>query len=240
MSYDAFLWHIVDREEQSEWEALFVHSVIEWVRRKTGMEYRTILDAPCGNGRLHPFLKTFGYDVRGFDISEELVREAKERGCDCWVGDLRDPKSYRGKYDAVLNWFTSFGYFDHEENIKVMENFYDALKEGGILILDFPVFGRGFADKEFIGIVRRGEEFVEIMESSPEEKVNKLRNRLFRDLGNKLELVKEIKLNLVRYAPEELVSMMKDVGFSEIFTFETMKTAPPNEKSRRITFAAVK
>ena len=227
MGYDVHLWNITDLEERSEWQALFIHAVIEWVKTKTGKEYRRILDVPCGNGRLHPFLKRFGYEVKGFDISEELVEEARRRGCDCWTGDMRDAGSYRGTYDVVLNWFTSFGYFNHEENLKVLRNFYDALESDGILILDFPNFGTGFLEKDFIGIARRDEDLLEIMESTPEGKVNRIRNRLFRDLGDRLELVGEIRVNLIRYKEEELREMMRDVGFREIFTFETMRTEPP-------------
>ncbi len=239
MSYDAYIWHISDREEKSEWEALFIHSLLEWVKIRTREEYKKVLDAPCGNGRLHPFLKSFGYEVKGFDISEELVEEARKRGHDCWVGDLRDPKAYRGTYDAIISWFTSFGYFNHEENLKVLENFYEALRPNGALLLDFPIFGRGFADKNFTGAIRRGD-LIEITENTVEERVSKLKIRLFKDLNNKLELVKEIHVGVRMYTPEELEKMMRSVGFRELYTFETLKTAPPNEKSRRITYVAVK
>jgi len=240
VSYDAHLWHLTDREPLSEWEALFIHALLEWAKLRTGKDYKEVLDAPCGNGRLHPFLKRFGYDVRGFDASEELVKEAKERGCDCWVGDLRDPEAYKGKYDVIVNWFTSFGYFDHGENLKVLQNFYDALRSGGVLLMDLPNFGEGFPVKEYIGAMRRGDDLVEIMESIPEGKVNHLSQRLYRDEGDKLVLLKEVRVDLLRYSPEELQEIMKGVGFREVHLFETLKTVPAKEKSRRITFLAIK
>ena len=240
MSYDAYIWHISDREERSEWEALFIHALLEWVKAKTGKEYKDILDTPCGNGRLHPFLKRFGYKVRGFDISGELVEEAKKLGRACWVGDLRDPKAYRGKHDVIINWFTSFGYFNHEENVRTMENFYEALRPWGVLLLDFPIFGKGFADRDFTGAIKRGEDLLEVTENVVEGKKSTLRIRLFKDLDDRLELVREVKVNVTMYAPEELEEMMKSAGFREVHTFETMKTMPPDEKSRRITFVAVK
>ena len=40
------------------------------------------------------------------------------------------------KFDVVTNWFSSFGYFDDVTNQKVLDNFINHLKEGGILILD--------------------------------------------------------------------------------------------------------
>ena len=44
----------------------------------------------------------------------------------------------KNKYDYVLNLFTSFGYFETEqENKKVFQNIEKALKKGGYFILDF-------------------------------------------------------------------------------------------------------
>lgn len=42
------------------------------------------------------------------------------------------------KYDFVFNLFTSFGYFDNEEENKtVLTNVYNSLKTGGIFVLDY-------------------------------------------------------------------------------------------------------
>jgi hypothetical protein len=43
---------------------------------------------------------------------------------------------WRERFDAVVNWFTSFGYFGDEENKTVLGQFADALKPGGRLALE--------------------------------------------------------------------------------------------------------
>lgn len=238
MALEALLWHIKDREERSEWDALFIHSLIEWTRTKTGKRYERILDVPCGNGRIHPFLRKFNYRVEGFDISRSLVEEARERGNNCWAGDMRDPESYRGKYDIIVNWFSSFGYFNHEENVQVMENFYGALNEGGILLLDFPNFGNRELLRGGESVMRRGDN-IEIMEEGAEGKVRKIRIRLFKDLGDKLLLEGELRQNLWAYTPEDLKEMAEDIGF-EVHLFETYRTRPLSKDSRRVTLVGIK
>jgi SAM-dependent methyltransferase len=43
-----------------------------------------------------------------------------------------------GKYAYVFNLFTSFGYFDEEEeNKKVLDNVFNSLRKGGIFVLDY-------------------------------------------------------------------------------------------------------
>ncbi len=76
-----------------------------------------VLDAPCGHGRLSRRLAAAGMVVTGVDLSEQFIALAKADPVgpgvppDYLVGDLRRlPTS--GPFDAVVCWFTSFGYYD--------------------------------------------------------------------------------------------------------------------------------
>jgi SAM-dependent methyltransferase len=40
------------------------------------------------------------------------------------------------RFDAVVNWFTSFGYFDDDENRAVLREFHRVLRPGGRLLLE--------------------------------------------------------------------------------------------------------
>ncbi|MDZ7630424.1 MAG: M14 family zinc carboxypeptidase [Gemmatimonadaceae bacterium] len=76
-----------------------------------------ILDCPCGQGRHAHLLAEAGYDVTGIDYSMPLLRIAKARGTGKRLryrrGDMRAlPASFSSRFDAVLNLFTSFGFFD--------------------------------------------------------------------------------------------------------------------------------
>ena len=50
-------------------------------------------------------------------------------------GDMRK-LPWRDRFDGLVNWFTSFGYFSDEQNKAVLRQFHDALSPGGRLILE--------------------------------------------------------------------------------------------------------
>jgi SAM-dependent methyltransferase len=54
----------------------------------------------------------------------------------------------RGAFDACLSLFTSFGYFNDEENEMVIGNVSKSLKEGGTLLLDLRNAQKGLAGEE--------------------------------------------------------------------------------------------
>ncbi|CAN5223692.1 class I SAM-dependent methyltransferase [soil metagenome] len=98
-----------------------------------------ILDVPCGQGRhAHPLTEA-GYRVEGLDYSQHLIDKARARGTGPSLkytqGDMRKlPARWTGKFDAVLNLFTSFGFFaDARDDAKTIGEFARVLKPGGVL-----------------------------------------------------------------------------------------------------------
>ncbi len=99
---------------------------------------KTVLDIPCGDGRISAGLTEKGYDVTGVDISPKYIEKARSKAPMSGkfiVGDMRNVELDE-KFDVVLNWYGSFGYFDEETNFKVLSHFSDFLNDGGLLILD--------------------------------------------------------------------------------------------------------
>ncbi len=99
-----------------------------------------ILDVPCGQGRHSHLFAEAGFNVDGLDYSEHLLKLARKRGTGPTLryrrGDMRRmPSRWTGRFDAVLNLFTSFGFFtDPSDDAKVIAGFARALKRGGTLI----------------------------------------------------------------------------------------------------------
>lgn len=99
-----------------------------------------MLDLPCGQGRHAHLLAEAGFDVDGLDYSEHLLRLARDRGTGRTLryvqGDMRRlPAKWTGRFDAVLNLFTSFGFFvNPADDRQVVQEIARVLKPGGIFV----------------------------------------------------------------------------------------------------------
>ena len=125
-----------------------------------------ILDAPCGHGRLANLLAERGMSVTGVDASPEFIKlgreDAMERGVevDYRIGDLRD-LGVDGPFDAVVCWFTSFGYFDDDGNQEVLDEFARVLRPRGKLGIEtihHDGFVRRFTPAPFASTTFQGED----------------------------------------------------------------------------------
>lgn len=99
-----------------------------------------VLDVPCGQGRHAHLLAEAGYRVRGVDLSPDLLAVAKRRGTSSNLqytrADMRRlPRSWTGRFDAVANLFTSFGFFlEPDDDARVIREFARVLAPGGLLV----------------------------------------------------------------------------------------------------------
>jgi SAM-dependent methyltransferase len=99
-----------------------------------------ILDVPCGQGRHAHLLAEAGYRVEGLDYSEHLLALARKRGTGPTLhytrGDMRKlPSRWSGRFDAVVNLFTSFGFFTNpSDDARVVKEFARVLAPGGVLL----------------------------------------------------------------------------------------------------------
>lgn len=101
-----------------------------------------ILDLACGQGRHAVSLAQLGYRMAGLDRSVYLLRRAREAAEEAdaaveWVqGDMRR-LPWGEQFDACVSLFTSFGYFEEEEqNQQVLEEVCRVLTPGGQFLLD--------------------------------------------------------------------------------------------------------
>ncbi len=102
-----------------------------------------ILDLACGFGRHANRLAVMGHSVTGVDFMPGFITLARQKATEMGLqvdyrqGDMRQV-SFVEEFDRVLLLFTSFGYFEDNENEQVVENMARALKPGGRLLFDIP------------------------------------------------------------------------------------------------------
>ncbi len=104
-----------------------------------GME---VLDLACGHGRITNRLTERGARLTGLDATplflEHARRDAAERGVEVnYVsGDMRSLPWPEHRFERVISWFTSFGYFDDIDNQKVLSEAHRVLRPGGRLLIE--------------------------------------------------------------------------------------------------------
>jgi cyclopropane fatty-acyl-phospholipid synthase-like methyltransferase len=101
-----------------------------------------ILDLACGAGRHSIGLAKRGYtNITAIDLSPTLLHEAEKKAKAEGVEIIfkkQDMRNFSGKYDLIINLFTSFGYFQSdEENEKVICEVGDHLHTNGFFAFDF-------------------------------------------------------------------------------------------------------
>lgn len=129
-------YHLLYKDRNHREAAHFMNELISYLELHEKSE---ILDLACGKGRHSKFLFKKGFDVTGVDLSSESIEAAKkyeQPGLHFQVHDMCEP--FPKEFDAVLNLFTSFGYFENEEdNLRTIKAIKEELKPEGHAVIDF-------------------------------------------------------------------------------------------------------
>jgi SAM-dependent methyltransferase len=129
-------YHILYKDRNDADAQLFMQNITEFLQLPKETH---ILDLPCGKGRHSVYLNSLGYRVTGGDLSENSIAYAKQFENDRLRFKVKDMRQgFVGRYNAVFNLFTSFGYFENDdEEILVLKNMKNSFLENGVLVLDF-------------------------------------------------------------------------------------------------------
>lgn len=198
-----------------------------------------VLDLACGNGRHSIIFAERGMEVTAVDLSENLLSIAKSSAekLNLHISFINaDLRSFllEKKFDIALNLFTSFGYFEaDEENFKIFEQAYFHLKKNGIFVFDY-FNSKYLADN--------------LLEHSSEDldgfrliQTRCIRNKriekkiVIQKNGSEREYMESVKL----YSYSELIDQLNKIGFNIIKTFGGFAGTNFNEETspRLIIFA---
>jgi len=124
-------------EERSDADAELIERILQLTPRTR------VLDLGCGHGRIANRLAAKGIHVTGLDASDRFIADARLgaskrnlTNVEYVLGDMRSLPFESASYDAVISWFTSFGYFDDDENRRVLLEAARVLAPGGQLAIE--------------------------------------------------------------------------------------------------------
>ena len=154
-----WFWEQVLPDERSERETDLAWRLLGL---EAGME---VLDLACGHGRIANRLAQRGARVTGLDRSTLFLERARVDAAALGVnveyveGDMR-AIHWRDRFDAVLNWFTAFGYHPDEELHGILRDVRAALKPGGRFALETIHLAAVLARFQPEGITERDGDFL--------------------------------------------------------------------------------
>ena len=134
--FDTPYYHILYKHRDYQEAEVFIKNIVTYLNFDKD---DSILDLACGKGRHSIFLNSLGYKVTGLDLSKNSIGYAKKHESNSLSFEVHDMRNtYKIQFEVVLNLFTSFGYFeDEEDNYKVIKTIKSSLKQNGIGVIDY-------------------------------------------------------------------------------------------------------
>jgi len=135
--FDSPFYHVLYKNRDIKEAHTFISNLINFLKPNVNSLF---LDVACGKGRHSMYLNKLGFQVDGFDLSLNSINDAKKNETDTlkfYTNDIREPLKVN-KYDYAFNLFTSFGYFDSDNDNQIAINsIAQSIKNEGIVVLDF-------------------------------------------------------------------------------------------------------
>ena len=135
--FDSPYYHALYKNRDEKEAQVFIDNLVHHLQIKKGSK---LIDIACGKGRHATYFNSLGLDVVGVDLSPNSIASAKKNECNTLQFEAHDMLEVyqENHFDIVTNLFTSFGYFEKDEDEqKAINAMVSNLKVGGVLIIDF-------------------------------------------------------------------------------------------------------
>lgn len=143
------------------------------------------------------------------------------------------------KVDIVLNWFTSFGYFDDKDNIKTIRNFYENMNKDGLLILEYTNYLTYPINQTMVFDYGN---IIEISTLIPiDNKYVVFHDKYYKKDNNDLIFLEEYKIKVRAYSLEDITKILEENNFKVLKVFRTLSFSDFNKlRDNRFTIVAKK
>jgi SAM-dependent methyltransferase len=176
----------------------------------------SILDLCCGHGRHTLPLARQGYRMTGLDLNQFFLQRAQadaetQNIKATWVQSDMRHIPFENAFDAIINVFTSFGYLENDdEDLQVLKQIQQALKPGGLFLLETIYQVRVVRSYSPHGIIRYDDGLIVLEErrlNLPESRNEITLTMLYPD-GQRKTYKQSIRI----YTFTELRRMLKSIG----------------------------
>lgn len=201
-----------------------------------------VLDVPCGVGRHAVEFAERGFQVTAVDATAAYLETAKERAQDADLevefvhGDMREFRRVES-FDAVVNLYTSFGYFeDRADDERVARNVYESLAPGGTLVVSLTskeVLAGTFRERTWD---ERDGAYV-LQEHAVEDDWSWMENRWIVVADGE---VREFTVSHRLYSAFELSDLLERVGFGDVTAYGDLEGSDYDEDAERLVVVARK
>jgi SAM-dependent methyltransferase len=244
-------WHEQDDFWESFYPTMFsqermeaaVSDVDHLLTRMDLPEGSAVLDLACGPGRHALELARRGFRVTGVDRTTAYLERAQEQANQEglaieWIqADMRD-FSRPNAFDAAINMFTAFGYFeDPAEDRIVVDNVLRSLRSSGVFLMELM-------GKERLARIFRERDWHEEPDGTLVLEERRIRpgwdwieNRWILLKG---ETRKEFEVSHRVYSAVELSSLLTDSGFTSVEVYGSLEGTPYDQNAKRLVIVAHK
>lgn len=201
---------------------------------------RSVLDICCGTGRHAIGLAREGFQVTGFDLSKAYLRQAlqgakkSKASLALAQGDAR-AMPYRERFDAAVNLFTSFGYFERSsDDLRLLRSAQRSLKKDGLFLIDTFNGQVMLKNQAFERKTRFGR--LQIEEKGRYLAPQKIAETrwIFIKGGKREEMISRIRM----YTKPALSKLLKRAGFKVLKAFGDLDGRPYGARSPRLVLLA--
>ena len=203
-----------------------------------------VLDVPCGEGRHTIELGARGIACAGVDFNPAAVAAARTRAAErqvdveLHVADMRTI-AFADEFDAAFCFFSSFGYFSDDDNLRCARALCSALRPDGKLLIDTQVMETvlpRFSERSWSWADAPGTSTRILEERRWNAAAGRiLSNWTFIDPSGAIETA---ELSIRLYTCRELSELLRQAGFRELRAVETLTGAPFALGARRLSLIA--
>jgi SAM-dependent methyltransferase len=216
-----------------------VDLVVELLRLEPGDK---VLDLCCGIGRHSLELARRGFEVTGLDRTQSYIERARTKAqnenlkVDFVLCDARKFCAIE-EFDAVINMYTAFGYFEEPSDDKrVILNVYASLRPGGKLLIETmskEVLARIFQPRDW----HESDGRILLQQSQLSNDWSWIDNRwILLEDGRQ----KEFCFGHRVYSAVELTGLLKRCGFSEVKVFGELTGAAYDHQAKGLIVVGMK